>query len=68
MILKQLHVPDNITLNIRGNNQLPKESNNTLIIKEKRVEIEKPPSVRDFSEFKKWILNRLDNIEKILDN
>ena len=67
-ILKQLHVPDNITLKIKGNNQPPKEKNNTLIIKEKIVQIENSPSVKDFSEFKKWILNRLDNIEKILDN
>jgi len=67
-ILKQLHVPDNITLKIRGNNQLPEERNNTLIIKEKIAEIEKPPSVRNFSEFKKWVLNRLDSIEKILNN
>lgn len=67
-ILTQLHVPDNITLKLGGNNQLPKERNNTVRIKEKIVEIEKPPSIKDFSEFKKWILNRLENIEKILDN
>lgn len=67
-ILTQLHVPDNITLKFGGNDQLPKERNNTVRIKENIVEIEKPPSIRDFSEFKKWILNRLENIEKILDN
>ena len=67
-ILKHLNVPNDITLNIRGNNQLPKKGNKTLIIKDNIVEIEKPPSVRDFSEFKKWILNRLNSIEKILDN
>ncbi len=67
-ILKQLNIPNDITLKVRGNTQLPKEGNKTLIIKDNIVEIEKPPSVRDFSEFKKWILNRLNNIEKILDN
>ncbi len=67
-ILKHLNVPNDITLNIRGNNQLPKKGNKTLIIKDNIVEIEKPPSVSDFSEFKKWILSRINNIEKILDN
>jgi len=67
-ILKQLHVPDNIAFKIRGNNQFPKERNNSLTIKEKVGEIEKPPSIKNFSEFKKWIINKLDNIEKILNN
>ena len=67
-ILNKLNVTENVTSKIRGISQLPKEKNNILKTLEKKNEIEKQPSVRNFSEFKKWILNRLDNIEKILKN
>jgi len=67
-ILKLLHIPDDIILKLTGNNQNPIDREKILKINEKGAEIELPPSVNDFSEFKKWILNKLDNIEKILNN
>ena len=63
VIFQKLDLPSEIIINLFG-----VEKNNN--VKENKPKIQNPseiPSVKDFKKFKKWLLERIKDIEKLLN-